>query len=351
MPKFLYLCIVTIFCTTAILIALYFKFIPVPKEDETSIPVIEDTFSNKLVLLGKIEPYQIVSLYAPFEGTVRSLVVKNGDYVNTNDDLLTIDTRKLDSQLREVRAEKLRAQKSLQELINWKKSPEVIATQRNIAQLKHSLNRLTKQKNESHKLFVKGIIPRQELDELSLQLDTLESELKAAKEDYHQLSIQAQGEVRDIAEMALINATEKYDDLVKLRDQQKVTAPINGMVVFNTKSSQTTDNPITLENGVHISAGQILLKLASSEDFKITSFVSEHDIHQIQIGQAVSITGDGLNQQTLHGHIESISQHAEPADDITEPASFAFTIVLDDIPAKTRPYIRSGMLVTVTVVT
>ena len=353
LPKFLYLCIVTSCLVAAILIALYLKFVPAPKENEYElpIPVIEDTFSNKLVLLGKIEPYRVVSLYAPFEGTVQSLTVNNGDRVKMNDHLLTLDKRKLDVQLREALTDKLRAQKSVQELIHWNTSPEMLTAQRNITQLKRTISRIHSQEDASLKLFEKGIIPRQELDDITLQRQTLETELKAAQEDHHKLSTQAQGEVREIAEMALMNATEKYDDLLKLRANQKITAPINGTVIFTAKPSQTTDRPTTIETGAHVSAGQMLLQLASSENFKIISFVSEHDLHQIKTGQIVTITGDGLKQHTLHGSIESISEHAEPADDITEPASFAITVALDKIPANIRPYIRAGMLVTVTVIT
>lgn len=353
LPKFLYLCIVTICLVAAILIALYLKFMPATKEDKHELPitVVKDTFSNKLVLLGKIEPYRILSMYAPFEGTVQSLTVKNGDRVNRNDHLLTLDTRKLDIQLREALTDKLRAQKSVQELIHWKKSPEMLTVQRNIAQLKRTLSRIHRQENASLKLFEKGIIPRQELDDIIQQRQTLENELKATQEDYHQLSTQAQGEVREIAEMALLNASEKYDDLLKLRAKQKIIAPINGTVIFTAKPSQTTDLPTTIETGAHISAGQMLLQLASSENFKIISFVSEYDLHQIKTGQIVTVTGYGLNQQSLHGRIESISPHAEPVDDITEPATFAVTIVLNEVPKNVIPYIRTGMLVTVTLIT
>jgi len=353
LPKFLYLCIVTICLIAAILIALYLKFTPAHKEDEYElpIPVMEDSFSNTLVLLGKIEPYRIITLYAPFEGTVQSLTVNNGDRVKMNDHLLTLDKRKLDVQLREALTDKLRAQKSVQELIHWNTSPEMLTAQRNIAQLKRTLSRIHSQEDASIKLFEKGIIPRQELDDITLQRQTLETELKAAQEDHHQLSTQAQGEVREIAEMTLLNAIEKYDELLKLRAKQKITAPINGTVIFTAKPSQTTDRPTTIDAGVHVSAGQMLLQLASSENFKITSFVSEHDLHQIKTGQIVTVTGDGLNQHTLHGSIENINEHAEPNDDITEPASFAITVTLNDIPATIRPYIRSGMLVTITIIT
>ncbi|MBJ8482415.1 HlyD family efflux transporter periplasmic adaptor subunit [Acinetobacter vivianii] len=115
-------------------------------------------------------------------------------------------------------------------------------------------------------------------------------------------------------------------------------------------TSQTTDRSTTIEAGAHVSAGQMLLQLASSENFKITSFVSEHDLHQIKKGQIVTVTGDGLNQHTLRGSIENINEHAEPNDDITEPANFAITVALDNIPANVRPNIRSGMLVTIVVV-
>ena len=328
---------------------LFFTLKPTPTAHEAEIPVVEDAFSTQLVLLGRIGPYQVVSLYAPFEGTVQSLTVNSGDPVNANDPLLTLSTRKLDTQLREALAEKLEAQKKLNELIHWDKSSEMLAAQRNITQLERELGRIRRQENESSNLFLQGIIPRQELDELSLQRQTQETGLKEALEDRHQLSTQAYGENRKIAEMALLNATEKYDDLLTLQAKQKITAPFNGTVFLTAKQSQETDTSTTIETGAQVSAGQQLMQMASSERFTITSFVLEHDLHQLQTGQPVTVTGDGFNQKTLHGHIESISQHAESADDLTEPARFAITIALDDIPTDTRPYIRSGMLVTITI--
>lgn len=328
---------------------LFFTLKPMPAAHEPKPPVVEDAFSTQLVLLGKIGPYQVVSLYAPFDGTVQSLAVKSGDPVNANDSLLTLNTRKLDTQLREALAEKLEAQKKLNELTHWEKSSEMLAAQRNIAQLERDLGRVRRQENESNNLFIKGIIPRQELDELILQRQTQETQLQAALEDRHLLSTQAYGENRKIAEMALLNATEKYEDLLRLQARQKITAPFNGTVFFTAKQSQETETPTTIETGAHVSAGQQLMQVASSERFTIASFVSEHDLHQLQMGQAVTVTSDGFNQKTLHGSVESISQHAEPSDDLTEPARFAITIALDDIPANTRPYIRSGMLVTISI--
>lgn len=330
----------------------YFTLTSAPDENELQFPVIEEPLSGELVLLGKIEPYRVVSLYAPFEGTVQSLAVKNGDRVNADDSLLTLNTRNLDVQLREALADKLRAQKSVQELRHWEKSPGMLTAQRSIAQLERALGHIRRQEAESRKLFTQGIIPRQELDELTLQRSTLETELAEAKEDRHQLSAQAQGEERQIAEMALLNAAEKYDDLLALRAKKNITAPFNGTVFFTdtrAKKPQATDTPATIEVGVHVAANQPLMQLATSDRFKIASFVAEHDLHQLRPGQSVTITGDGLNRQALRGVVEHISQHAEPADDITEPANFAVTIALDDIPAEARSYIRTGMLVTIAV--
>lgn len=340
------LCIAAFGMAVAISGVLYCLLPPTPAEDADALPIIESGLPAELVLLGKIEPYRIVSLYAPFEGTVQSLAVQNGDRVSAGANLLTLDTRSLDLQLREALADKLRAQKSVQTLIDWEKSPEMLAAQRHISQLERALGHIRRQENESRKLYLQGIIPRQELDELTLQKKALETELREAREDRHRLSAQAQGEEREIAEMALQNAAEKYDDLLALRAKKTLIAPFNGTVTFtDIRQRSAADTPPAIEVGAPVSLRQPLLQLAASERFKITSTVSEYDLHRLQTGQPVTITGDGLNQHTLYGRVSHIAQHAEPADDASEPANFAVTVVIDAPAPEAGAYIRPGMSV------
>ncbi|MBQ5459847.1 MAG: biotin/lipoyl-binding protein, partial [Rhodocyclaceae bacterium] len=104
---------------------------PPPEEPAgTWVQVAPQLLEQRLGLAGRIQAASQQTLVAPFDGMVREVLVQEGERVSSGQPLIQIDSEQLDIQLRQARAELLKAQKSAKRLRNWSRSPEVSRARR-----------------------------------------------------------------------------------------------------------------------------------------------------------------------------------------------------------------------------
>ncbi|MFJ2382346.1 efflux RND transporter periplasmic adaptor subunit [Pseudomonas protegens] len=307
---------------------------------------------HQIGLVGKIEPQRTISLTAPFDGNVLANLVEQGQRVEAGQTLLKMDPSLIEIQLREALSVQLKARRSVQELQDWNNSAQVTRARRTLRSSQMAVSNSERKLSESQSLFARGIIPRNELDDLTQQLQTQRLDLTAAQGELQQALDQGKGEYRQIAEMELTNATVKYEALRTLLAGKDVTAPFAGIVVpapgvnLTQIASAAASGPV--QTGSKVGQGQALFGLANIEQLKIVSKVSELDINQLHQGQSVEILGDGFDGERLNGQVDIVSSLALPGD-----ASAQFPVTLS-IPTLTREQlqrVRLGMSARLTIIT
>ncbi len=321
---------------------------------EQWLAVKPDPLVHQIGLVGKIEPDTIITLTAPFDGNVLANLVEQGQRVDAGQVLLRMDPATLEVQLRDALSAQLKARRTVQEMQDWNSSPAVSRARRSLRTAEMTAGNTQRKLTESENLFKRGIIPRNELDDLKQQTQQQQLDLASARMDLQQAQAQGQGEYRQIADMELTNATVKYEALHTLLDGKEVKAPFSGIVVpapgSNNSPQSGGNNNAPVQAGSKVSQGQVLFGLANIERLKIVARVSELDINQLHPGQAVEVMGDGFDGERLTGSVSVVSGLAI-ASDSQGSAQFPVTLSIPKLTAHQLQRVRLGMSARLTIVT
>ena len=321
---------------------------------EQWLAVKPDALVHQIGLVGKIEPDTTLTLTAPFDGNVQANLVEQGQRVDAGQVLLRMDPALLEVQLRDALSAQLKARRTVQEMQDWDSSPTVSRARRNLRTAQMSAGNTQRKLTESENLFQRGIIPRNELDDLKQQTQQQQLDLIAASDELQQALEQGKGEYRQIAEMELTNATVKYDALYQQLEGKEVKAPFSGIVVPAPGSGNAAqgagNSNAPVQAGSKVSQGQVLFGLANIERLKIVAKVSELDINQLHQGQAVEVMGDGFDGERLNGSVSVVSGLAI-AGDTQGSAQFPVSLSIPRLTPQQLQRVRLGMSARLTIVT
>ncbi|NIL16227.1 efflux RND transporter periplasmic adaptor subunit [Pseudomonas sp. AN3A02] len=313
-----------------------------------------DPLVHQIGLVGKIEPDTTITLTAPFDGNVQANLVEQGQRVEGGQVLLRMDPATVEVQLRDALSAQLKARRTVQEMQDWDSGQQVGRARRTLRTAEMTASNTQRKLTESENLFKRGIIPRNELDDLKQQATQQQLDLVAARGELQQAMEQGKGEYRQIADMELTNATVKYDALRTLLDGKEVKAPFSGIVVpapgSNSSAQGGGNNNTPVQAGSKVSQGQVLFGLANIEKLKIVAKVSELDINQLHQGQAVEVLGDGFDGERLTGSVSVVSGLAI-ASDSQGSAQFPVTLSIPKLTPQQLQRVRLGMSARLTIVT
>jgi multidrug efflux pump subunit AcrA (membrane-fusion protein) len=320
-----------------------------PVSDANWLAVQPAPLVRQIALAGRIEAHQTVILTAPFDGNVLTKQVEEGQQVTAGQVLLSIDPAQIQTQLREALAVQLKARRAVRELEEWDNGSAVVRARRAVRTAQMLMSNLTHKLKESSQLFDRGIIARNELDDLKQQVQMQHLELAAAHGELKQVLEQGTGEHRQIADMELTNATVKYEALQQLLAGREVLAPFDG-VVLPLPASQGAEPgaPPPLQAGGKVAQGQPLLSLANIEQLKVVAKVSELDVNQLRPGQAVEVLGDGFEGERLSGSVLGVNSLALADEGASR---FAVTLSIARLTPQQLQRVRLGMSARLTIVT
>ncbi|QLG92622.1 HlyD family efflux transporter periplasmic adaptor subunit [Pseudomonas yamanorum] len=324
-----------------------------PATAEQWLAVKTDPLVHQIGLVGKIEPDTTITLTAPFDGNVQANLVEQGQRVDAGQVLLRMDPSTLEVQLRDALSAQLKARRTVQEMQDWDSGQLVGRARRSLRTAQMTAGNTQRKLTESENLFKRGIIPRNELDDLKQQAQQQQLDLTAARSELQQALDQGKGEYRQIADMELTNATVKYEALRTLLDGKEVKAPFSGIVVPAPGSNSPQGgaaNNTPVQAGSKVNQGQVLFGLANIERLKIVAKVSELDINQLHQGQAVEVMGDGFDGERLTGSVSVVSGLAI-ASEAQGSAQFPVTLSIPKLTPPQLQRVRLGMSARLTIVT
>ncbi|MEQ9885062.1 efflux RND transporter periplasmic adaptor subunit [Pectobacterium zantedeschiae] len=305
------------------------------------LPVQKQLLENQLGLVGRIQAATQTTLAAPFEGVIREVLVREGQRVEQGQTLLVLEPGQIEIQLRQAQAEVLKTQREVQSLRQWEQSAEVSRARRAVSSARSTFSNTQANLRDTQALFERGIVARMEVDTLKQQSRSQEQDLVAAQEDLRTVLARGNGEDRKIAEMELTNAQVRYQTLAAQVERQTIKAPFSGFVV----RPATPDNgkPVVIQPGLLVSQGAPLFGVIAQDHFQVATRVEETDLHQLQEGMAVNVSGDGFAGQTLTGKVAAIDMQANAADISGSGAYYDVVVSLDTPLADLKQNIRLGM--------
>jgi HlyD family secretion protein len=216
----------------------------------------------------------IVSTLVP--GTVSSLEVKEGQFVDQGALIAMMDTSRLAAQLRQTRAGLLEIEAGRRMAYSA------------IAQAKEQYDNVKLNLERQKKLLESGSSTQQIVDDLSTQAATAALRLRAAED---QLSALDAKEAQLNASLDLLN--------LQIRDAQ-IRAPVSGTVLEK-----------YVEAGENLLLNGSVVKLADLKHLWIKIYMGEADLGMVTPGTAVTVRVDALPDEPFQGRVGWVSPKAE----------------------------------------
>lgn len=218
-----------------------------------------------------------VTISSEANGKIEFLKVEEGTILEPNSKVGLIDTLQLYLSKQQLIASKNTVSSKSANVLSQK---NVLAEQLKTAQL---------EKNRIQNMFAENAATKRQVDEINGKVKVIEEQIK---------SVGTQN-------APIINDLKSIDvQIEKIKDQiqkSNITNPIKGTVL--TKYA---------EAGEITAFGKPLYKIANISEMTLRVFVSETQLHQLKIGQEVTIKIDGLKEMKPYkGTISWIASQAE----------------------------------------
>ena len=242
---------------------------------------------------GTVFARTAATVSAQVMGEIRKVLVQEGDRVAAGDVLVVIDDSQLSARLQQAQAALAEAEQGARAARAAYES----------AQASAELAEKTLRRYEM--LISNESVSRQEFDEVKARYNQAAGGLSQAKS----MKDAAQNRI-DQAKAGLQAAKSSYDDTI-------IMAPYDAVVTGK-----------FADKGDLASPGTPLIKLETSGASEVHLVLPESNIHQVSVGDQLSVFIPVIQQEALTGEIKTINSAADPST-----RSFQVKVSLPDVPA------------------
>jgi PAS domain S-box-containing protein len=315
----------------------------VPGQGMVTATVTKQPLTAAISLSGSVAPLEEINVVAPFEGKIKGKYFIYDQKVEKGAPLVLMDTTRLEVELRQAKSSYIKAEQSFKQVLDWEKSVEVSNAKRNFTKTRISLDASRRKLEESRLLFEKGIIAGSELKSAESDFTNQQMDLKASEESLASVLDKGSKENVDIARMELANARVNLEEIQEKLSRSRVDAPVSGIILKPARqnSGKGSGGSKTLEPGLSVSQGEVLLTVGNLDGLSVKSKVDEIDIGKIQFGQKVRVAGDAFAGIPLTGRVRHISSNAVSTGN--EGPMFDVDVAIENLTSAHREKIRLGM--------
>lgn len=315
-----------------------------PTNEQKTTTLKAQPLNDMLSVVGTIESKNIVSVVAPFDGTIQRLYFVSGDNIEFGQLLLDMDTTEIEMNVRDAQATSMKAARVLQTLDDWHNGPEASRAKRGVLTAQLALDEAKRKVADTQLLLERGIVPRLEYEAALQQLSSQEIQLTSAKEDLSETLKKGNLESQKLAALELENASEKLKKLDSALHDKSLYAAVSGVIMPAAISSNGGVGGDTTVGGVgqHVSRGQLMYKIANKEALIVIAKVNEIDVNRLKPGQSVEITGDAFQASPVRGRLSNIGGQAISSS-LSLPASFEIAVEFPELTVEQKKMIRVGM--------
>ncbi|MGK7917262.1 MAG: efflux RND transporter periplasmic adaptor subunit [Prochloraceae cyanobacterium] len=222
---------------------------------------------------GTIVPRRSSSLGFERGGKLLSLKVDRGEQVKVGTPLAILDTKNLKGKQLELLAERKQVNALLKELLAGSRS-ETIAAARSTVKSLHSQLQLARNKSQRRQeLYTSGAISREQLDEATTEVKTLQARLHEAQSQLDKLLTGTRPEKIEAQQALLQKLDAKLASLEIELEKSTLKAPFTGTIANR-----------LVDEGTVVSTGQTILTLVEAQVLEAQIGVPVNTANQIPLG-------------------------------------------------------------------
>jgi multidrug efflux pump subunit AcrA (membrane-fusion protein) len=226
-------------------------------------------------------------------GKVKKIFVKTGEQIEAGQALIQLDTADLAYALSGARGQMDAAKAQYDKAVNGVAPEELQQIEANVKKAQDSYSFTKDNYEKFEKLFQQGAISQNELDQIKLELDIRESDLKAAKEIEKQAKNGARDEDKAAAKGQWKQAQADYDYKASLMEDATIKSDSSGYVV-----------DVLYEEGELVAAGYPVLVIRNDNQV-VKVGISSKDFEKVTIGTKAKISTE---RKVIEGEVTNIGQ-------------------------------------------
>lgn len=255
--------------------------------------------NDEFVLYGNVDIRQ-VSLAFNSSERIEKMLVEEGDRVQKNDLLATLESKPLELSIAKSEAAIEKQEAVVQRLKNGSRPEEIEQSAAKMRAAEADYENALLYKNRMAELYKSSAISKQEMDNASARFKAAAADLDNARETYRLSEIGPRAE--DIAEAEAQLKGLRADLLLQKYNlsQTKLLSPIDGVVRSRLQEPGDMASP------------QKPVYLIAVEDTKwVRAYISEKRLGEIKPGMAAQIIIDSFPDKPINGQVGYISDVAE----------------------------------------
>lgn len=263
---------------------------------------------------------RIVPVSAKVSGTVARVLVGDNQFVKQGDLLLEIDERDYRLQI-----EQAAAGVGVAENETGGEQMKVEGARAALQSARARFDQAVIDQDRATKLYSRDVLPKEQLDRTTTARRVGEAQLKEAAETLKRAQVEAGLSTKTGSKAKILQRKAQLDEAELQLSYTKIYAPRDGYI---TRKS--------VEAGVNIQAGQLLMALVPLQEAWITANYKERQITYLKPGQKVKFSVDAYPGRTFNGTVDSIMAGTGAAFSLLPPenATGNYVKVVQRVPVK-----------------
>jgi HlyD family secretion protein len=294
-----------------------------------TVPVQEKNLAVRITESGTVVPIQTVNLSPKTSGRIAQLYVEQGDKVKSGEVIARMESRDIEAQRVQAKANIAQAQARLKELQVGNRPEEiaqaqatVVQNQAQVADAQARLNLARERVTRNQALASEGAISRDQLDAVLNEERTARAGLErvqaSVREAEQRLQLLRKGTRPEQIAQAAAAVAEAKGRLQAIEVQQEdtlVRAPFSGVVTQKYATVGAFVTPTTTASSTSSATSTSIVALANG--LEVLAKVPEVDLSQVKFGQPVEIVADAYPDKTFQGQVRLIAPEAVVQQDVT----------------------------------
>ncbi len=274
--------------------------------------VTRQNISSYVSTNGKVEPVQNFEAHAPARGTVKRVLVNEGDHVKRGQLLVQIDDADARADAARALAQLRAAQANLHAVQSGGTRDEVLTEQSDLAKANAERDAARRNLQAVQRLQQSGAASPGEVEAAGNRLQKAEADVQLL-----QSKLNGRFSSSDIekAQASLDEARAAYAAAQEVLGNLRVTAPFAGTVY-----------QLRVKTGSYVNPGDLILQLADLDKIVVRAFVDEPDIGKLAKDEKVLVSWDAIPGRSWEGRLTRVPSS------VTNLGSRAVGEVTSEIP-------------------
>lgn len=285
-------------------------------------------------LQGQVEAKQI-NIASKIPGRIDSILVQEGDFVETDQILAVISTPEIDAQLGQVESVRAAAEAIDEKVDKGARSQEILAMYNVWQQAKAAKDLALKTYTRLENLYNDKVISAQNRDEAYTQYQVAINAESAAKANYDMVKSGARSEDKRVAKAQVNQAQGAVNTVTILKNEGHVKAPRRGEILT-----------IMPNAGEIINMGYPIVNLIDVDDIWVYFNIKESILAKFKMGTQFDAIIPGLDNQKIRLEVKYVAAQGDYATWNATKALGDFdmkSFLIKAYPVSKVPGLRPGM--------